>query len=952
MPHHPTGYITFLFTDIEGSTKLAQKFPHTVQDILKHHHTIVNDIVESNTGYIFKKIGDAYCISFNDACDAVKASYDLQKKIKEESREGYDLKIRIGIHTGDAEFFENDYIGYITLTRVQRIMSVANGGQILLTGETYESLGDIRHDRFQFRSLGERRLKDLVRPEHVYQLVSDDFPSEFSPLKTLDARSNNLPAQTTSFIGREAQMKDVKDLLGRARLLTLIGPGGTGKTRLSLQTAANVIDDYSNGVWFVELARLSDPANIANEILTVLKISSDGMEKISDVITEFLKDKELLLVLDNCEHLIDECAVLCDKLLSSATGLKILATSRESMRINGEMTYQVPSLTLPDLKKEITAESLENYEAVKLFNDRARAVRQDFSITEKNAPALAELCSRLDGIPLAIELAAARIRILSVENILDKLNDRFKLLVSGSRNALPRQQTLRALIDWSYDLLSEKEKLLLQRLSVFSGGLIIESAIDVCADDELVENEILDTLGNLVDKSLVMPKEVNGMNRYELLETIRQYGYDKLTSKHQMHKNHFEHFFKMSKEKGVMQGMEQVLLYRRVRADQENLRAAINWSMTNDPAGAVGLANEMGDTWELNGNLSEGFELYKKIFGMNTELSDELNADAYMNAGYLASQLGDYVLSQNYLYKSLELNKKINDPLKLSNCLNNVGNLHFIKDEMTTAKEYHEEALKVAKKINDKMSIALSTVNLASIESFYGNSEKAYGQYEEGLNIFRELNDRLSVARILIHLGSISSERGDLEKSKIFYQECLPILRDFGDHIPLSVAIINLGNLSFRQEKIDEAELLYEEGLSMAKEYGYTSIYIHTLIKLADIELVRGNNSKAKDMLIESLKLCNKESDRHKLALVFKGLANYFAATGNTKAAIKSYGISMSFFESIGFDLSKGTWKGFQKKFDEVKEKEGEDKFNKHYNEGFKMTPGVAREFILNEKQI
>jgi len=534
----PTGTVTFLFTDIEGSTKLSQEFPDTLPIALEKHHSILNVAIESNNGFVFEIIGDAFCCAFLNASDAVKAAYDAQLKLSKVKWDDAVIKVRIGIHSGNVEWNGKRYMGYITLARSARVMSAAYGEQILISNDAYERVKDKStvtnqeigneslKNEISFRDLGERRLKDVIQPIRLFQIISPSLREDFPPLKTLDARPNNLPVQLTSFIGREEEMKHVKNLLKQTHLLTLTGSGGSGKTRLALQVAADVIDDFANGVWFVELAQLSDPNIILQEIGSALGLKGEGMSNLIDTIIEFLREKELLLILDNCEHLISECARVADALLRSCRKLKILATSREALRVEGETVYRIPSLSVPDIKVNHTLNSLFLYDSVKLFIERASTVNLDFSFSKINAQAVTQICYNLEGIPFAIELAAARVVSLPVEKIAERLNDRFHFLTGGKRTALPRQQTLDNMIDWSYGLLTESEKSILRRMSVFPGGLTLETVEDACSGGNIKTYEVLDLIYSLVIKSLVVSEE--STKTYRLPETVRLYGIKKL----------------------------------------------------------------------------------------------------------------------------------------------------------------------------------------------------------------------------------------------------------------------------------------------------------------------------------------------------------------------------------------------------------------------------------------
>ncbi len=538
MTPFPSGTVTFLFTDIEGSTKLWDAYPEAMRAALERHDLLLREAVADAGGFVFKTVGDAFCAAFAVAPHALMAALSAQKAlIREGWPEQTPLRVRIALHTGVAQERDSDYFGP-PLNRVARLLSAGHGGQTLLSASTYELVRDALPVGASLHDLGAHRLKDLERPEHVYQLVYPGFPDTFAPLKTLDTTPNNLPQQLTSFIGRETSIADATALLSKTRLLMLTGAGGSGKTRLSLQIAADVSDAYPDGAWFVELAPLSDPALVVQTVAQVLGIKEQAGQTIGQTVAEQLKEKKMLLLLDNCEHLLSACAQFVAALLRACPTVTILATSREPLGVGGEITFRVPSLSLPTVAQATlaTVDSLSQFEAVRLFIERAQSVKPDFTVTNQSAPALAQLCYRLDGIPLAIELAAARARSLAVEQINDRLDIRFRILTGGDKAALPRQQTLRALIDWSYDLLTDTEKIFFTRLCVFSGGWTLHAAEVVCGYEPVEDWEVLDLLTSLVDKSLVVAEAGEGIHaetghretRYRLLETLRQYGMEML----------------------------------------------------------------------------------------------------------------------------------------------------------------------------------------------------------------------------------------------------------------------------------------------------------------------------------------------------------------------------------------------------------------------------------------
>jgi predicted ATPase/class 3 adenylate cyclase len=480
--HDRSAVTTYLFTDIEGSTRLWETEPDKMRPALARHDTIVRTCVEGNGGTVVKMSGDGVHAVFADPLDAVRATLELQRTIAElKATEGVALQIRCGMHAGVDERRDNDFFGS-GVNRAARIMSVAHGGQVLLSQAVAALVSGRLPDGVSLRDLGAVRLRDLASPERVYQVVHQQLRQGFPPLRSLEATPNNLPQQLTSFVGRERELADIRNQLGNTRLLTLFGAGGLGKTRLSLQVAAEVLDDYPDGVWFVDLAPMTDARLVPQAAASVLDVKEEVGRPVLEALVKFVDDRKLLLILDNCEHLLHACAELVTQLLRSGPHLRILASSRQPLQVAGETTYHVPSLSVPEPQGTVTIQVLAQYEAVRLFVDRARAVQPSFQITDTNSRAVVDICHRLDGIPLAIEFAAARVRALSVDEISARLNDRFRLLTGGDRTALPRQQTLRASIGWSYDLLTDHERALLRRLSVFAGGWTLEAVETVGVD--------------------------------------------------------------------------------------------------------------------------------------------------------------------------------------------------------------------------------------------------------------------------------------------------------------------------------------------------------------------------------------------------------------------------------------------------------------------------------------
>jgi predicted ATPase/class 3 adenylate cyclase len=581
----PTGTVTFLFTDIEGSTKMWEQDSSSMQVALARHDEILRRVTEEHGGYVFKTVGDAFCCAFSTATDALETALETQQELfaKEWGVEG-GVRVRMALHTGAAEERDGDYFGP-PVNRVARLLSAAHGGQVLLSLPTQELVRDQLPSGTSLRDLGERRLKDLFRPERVFQLLAPELPSEFPPLRSLDAYRNNLPLQPTPLVGREKEISEVCNLLrsGETRLLTLTGPGGTGKTRLALQAAADLLEDFPDGTFFVQLATLTDADLFISAVAETLGVRETGEQALDDSLKNYLSERRMLLVLDNFEQVL-EAAPTVTELLTVAPELKVLTTSRAPLGLYGEHEFPVPPLTLPDLERQPPLERLTQYEAVGLFVERARAIKPEFEVTNESAPAVAEICVRLDGLPLAIELAAARIKMLPPRAMLQRLGSRLKLLTGGARDLPERQRTLRATIEWSFALLDEGEQLLFRRLAVFSGGRTLEAIEAICDTRSDLTVDVFEGVSSLLDKSLLRQEEgANGEPRFVMLETVHEFAREKLQGSgeaEQIKRVHAEYFLTLAEEAyPELKGANQLQWLERLEVEHDNMRAALSWTL-------------------------------------------------------------------------------------------------------------------------------------------------------------------------------------------------------------------------------------------------------------------------------------------------------------------------------------------------------------------------------------
>ena len=649
------------------------------------------------------------------------------------------------------------------------------------------------------------------RFQSARELLSDLRKAEpdIEPLRTEPTR-NNLPEQLTRFIGRQQEVAEIRSLLAKTRLLTLTGSGGIGKTRLALQAAADCLTQYGDGTWFVELEALSDAALVAQTVAFTLGVREEKGRSLSDSLFDYLKGRNLLLVLDNCEHLIDSCAEIAAALLRSSANLRILATSREALGITGELVFRVPPLSAPNPEEELDSRTLSRHESVQLFVDRARSVKPNFAINVQNAPALARVCARLDGIPLAIELAASRVKILSMEQIDVRLNDRMDLLTGGSRTALPRHQTLLAAIDWSYNLLTDMEQLLFRRLSVFLGGWTLEAAETVCAGGGIQQNDVLELLSELVDKSLVLAEEREGEQRFRFMVTLLQYARNRLTqageSEDLLHRH--ASFFLTLAEQGEQNlvGSDQKLWLQRLGTEHENMRVILSWTLEKDPETALRLAGALGRFWYLRGYMGEG---------------------------------------RKWLARALEQKgPSVNLPRR-AKVLIAAGRLATVQTEYATAQGFFEEALTIYRNLGDNHGIAAVLTLLGNMARPQGNSVAARPLYAESLAICRQLGDKQGIAASLNGLGNVAVQEGDFAAARPLYEESLAISREFGDKHRIAAALNNLGAVAERQGDYAVGAALQKESLAIAWELGNTVGILPPIDNLGGVALACGENERA-----------------------------------------------------------------------------------------------------------
>ncbi len=776
---------TFLFTDIEGSTRMWEQAPQAMAPALARHDAILREAVAGNRGSIVKTTGDGVHAAFDDSLDALRAALALQHALNAPGATGdIVFRVRCGLHVGHDQRRDNDFYG-TSVNRAARIMSAAHGGQVLASQALVDQVSARLPGEVSLRDLGVVRLRDLADPEHVYQVVAPDLRQDFPVLRSLEATPNNLPQQLTTFVGRAREIAEVNRLLSSARLLTLVGIGGLGKSRLSLQVAADVLDDYPDGVWFVELAPVADPRVVPQLLASLLGVREVAGGSVLDALAAHVRTRALLVILDNCEHLTQACAELARALLEAGPQVKILASSREHLNLRGEITYPLMPLALPDPQHKAAMEDFLQGEAVRLFVDRASAALPSFAVSERNAGAIATICRRLDGIPLALELAAARVRTLSVENIAERLRDRFRLLSGGDRTALPRQQTLRALIDWSFDLLSSSERVLFGRLAVFAGGFTLDAGEVIGAGSELAETDVLDVLAHLVEKSLVALEAAGA--RYKMLETVRQYAQEKLDASGEAEHARARHlaFYCTFADsaRAELAGPAQGQWLEAIDRELENVLAAHRWCDAAPEGGERGLqlVTALKFYWINRGLFGLGYELTLEALARPRSTSRDLaRCRGLLLAGQLCLFIGRFDDAARLLRESLEIARENDTKPAVTAVLPPLAIAAIRQGELATARTYLTESLTLARELGNKRQLAAALNELGQLDRLEGRIDSATSLYQQVLPLARDLEDRESIAVALLNLAMVALTKRDLAPAQAMLREVHAIVGEVG----------------------------------------------------------------------------------------------------------------------------------------------------------------------------
>jgi predicted ATPase/class 3 adenylate cyclase len=781
----PTGTVTFLFTDIEGSTRLAQDLGEAWPPLLERHRQIARAAWADQYGVEIGTEGDSFFVVFASAPHAAAAAVAVQRGLAaEEWPAGGQIRSRMGLHTGEGVLSGGSYVG-LDVHRAARIANAGHGGQVLLSATTRALVEGSLPDGVALREMGEHRLKDLSRPERIWDLVVDGLSSDFPPLRTLNAVPNNLPTQLTSFLGRQREIAEARQLLIDGRLLTLTGPGGTGKTRLSLQIAADATDRFPDGIYFVPLGTISQSDLVLPTIAQALGIVDPGSQAL-DRLAEHIGDKCILLVLDNFEQ-VNDAAPQIAELLARAGKISVLVTSRSPLRVYGEQEYPVPPLGVPDPKHLPDLEQLSTYESVALFTERAMSVRPDFAITSANAPAVAEICVRLDGLPLAIELAAARARVLTPQAIMERLGDRLKLLSGGSRDLPERQQTLRGAIAWSHDLLDEADQRAFARFSVFAGGATLD-AVEQVVFDPGDGADPLDAITSLADKSLIRQEsEPEGEPRFRMLSTIREFATEKLSERGEadaIADRHAAWVLALVEEaaSGIF-GPDQKAILDRYEREHDNIRAALTRAIAlNHAEMAMRILTPCWRFWQMRGYLAEAREHAERVLALpDCAEFPQARAAALEAAGGIAYWQGDLLAARVWYEEALELARASGDLARIANAAYNVGfTFALTRDDQLMARSLAQEALDLYRQLGDDAGIGRTLWALGNSYYFFGDLTGGLGLVREALEIFRRQGDRFMTGWSL-YMGALYQLQSDPAAMRRALEEALPLFTEIED---------------------------------------------------------------------------------------------------------------------------------------------------------------------------
>ncbi len=841
---------TFLFSNIEGGTHLWERYPHQMSAALAHHDIVMAQVIDMHLGKIFKTFEDSVYAAFNSADDALQAALSIQRLIYQASIRPEDplllLPVRMGLYSGEVEERDGEYFG-LTINRASRVVNAAHGGQILLT----EATRSLLPPETELRDLGIHRLPDINEPERIYQAISSEFPLNAKPIRTLTPRPTNIPAQLTSFVGRARELSEIANLLRQpnVRLLTLLGADGIGKTRLSIQVGSTLLDEYEDGIFFIPLAPLNRIDAAVKYVAQALNVVEETSTPLIESLKAYLRARQVLLIFDNFEHLLDDAPLLND-LLTAAARLKILVTSRESLFIYGEHTYTVPPLDLPEVGEDLG--QMLRSSAVSLFVERVQAMQSDFALALNNAADVIRICRQLDGLPLALELAAARVRDLTLPEIAEQISQRLALLSKGPRDLPKRQQTMRGAIDWSYHLLSDEEQRAFARLAVFEGSFYGNSARTITGipDPQTLRNKSL--LQEATDEV------------YSMLAVLREFALERLDEFGEagvMRDQHGLYYCAwLETAENSLNGRDQIEWYARLKVEQYNLRAALEWFLHQQQIENAGrMVRILWRYWATQSQFSEGAHWFEQVLEHADQLSPYVHAGATQGAGRLA----------------------------------------LLRHEYTRATDYQMISLRLYRSIGDQAGQAAVLMSLGETEYVQGHLDEAEQYFNDSLSIFRAISNEAGIGRCLNNIGNIAKQRGDFANAEPILYESLALAHEHGSTEAVAVALYDLAGVLRAQEKYDQALTYYQESMALYRELDFAVGVAVMLNNLGFVLQSQGNILAAMEHFLEALKLLRYLDEPIAIFETLLGMAGVFLKLDKHIACVQTLGAANALLTSI-----------------------------------------------------